>query len=215
MRTGDVGYLDAEGYLHVVDRVKDMIVVVGGHVYTSEVEEVLMEHPAVRHAAVFGVSDPDGAEKVHAAVVTAQPVDAEELEDLVERRKGSMYRPTVLSGVTPDQRIYSEEIFGPVTTVLGYDSEDEAIEIMNDTPYGLTAGVITEDTGRGWAVAQRVNTGIFHINDQSVDDAPQAPFGGVKDSGYGRFGGRDGIEAFTDTRYDTFRERGNRARYPF
>ncbi|WP_263253872.1 AMP-binding protein [Saccharopolyspora rosea] len=96
VRTGDVGYLDAEGYLHVVDRVKDMIVVVGGHVYTSEVEDVLMEHPAVRHAAVFGVSDPDGAEKVHAAVVTAQPVDAEELEDLVERRKGSMYRPTVL-----------------------------------------------------------------------------------------------------------------------
>ncbi|GAA4866316.1 aldehyde dehydrogenase family protein [Saccharopolyspora rosea] len=129
--------------------------------------------------------------------------------------EGAVYRPTVLSGVTPDQRIYSEEIFGPVTTVLGYDSEDEAIEIMNDTPYGLTAGVITEDTGRGWSVAQRVQTGIFHINDQSVGDEPQAPFGGVKDSGYGRFGGAHGVDAFTETRWITFRERGNRAQYPF
>ena len=123
------------------------------------------------------------------------------------RPDGALYPATVLSGVTPQQRIYGEEIFGPVTTVHGYDSVDEAIAVMNDTPYGLTAGVITEDTGRGWAVAQRVNTGIFHINDQSVDDAPQAPFGGVKDSGYGRFGGRDGIEAFTDTRWVTFRDR--------
>ncbi|MBK0868122.1 aldehyde dehydrogenase family protein [Saccharopolyspora sp. HNM0986] len=129
------------------------------------------------------------------------------------RPDGAVYRPTVLSGVTPEQRIHSEEIFGPVTTVHGYDDVDSAIEVMNDTPYGLTAGVITEDTRRGWAIAQRVRTGIFHINDQSVGDEPQAPFGGVKDSGYGRFGGRDGIDAFTDTRWVTFREQ--HAQYPF
>lgn len=126
---------------------------------------------------------------------------------------GAVYPPTVLGNVTPEQRIYREEIFGPVTTVLGYDSVDEAIDIMNDTPYGLSAGVITEDTRRGWKIAQRVQTGIFHINDQSVGDQPQAPFGGVKDSGYGRFGGRLGVESFTDTRWVTFRE--GHAQFPF
>ncbi|SDK62416.1 Acyl-CoA reductase [Actinopolyspora mzabensis] len=127
--------------------------------------------------------------------------------------EGAMYRPTILSEVTPEQRIHSEEIFGPVTTVLGYDSVEEAIGIVNDTPYGLTGGVITADTRKGWEIARRVETGIFHINDQSVGDQPQAPFGGVKDSGFGHFGGRSGVEAFTDTRWVTFRER--QARYPF
>ncbi|MHA6801053.1 aldehyde dehydrogenase family protein [Bounagaea algeriensis] len=129
------------------------------------------------------------------------------------RPDGTVYPPTVLSNVTPQQRIYAEEIFGPVTTVLGYDSEDAAIDVVNDTPYGLTAGVLTEDTRRGWSVAQRLHTGIVHINDQSVGDQPQAPFGGVKDSGYGRFGGRYGVESFTDTRWITFRE--DHAQYPF
>lgn len=126
---------------------------------------------------------------------------------------GALYPPTVLGNVDEHQRIHSEEVFGPVSTVLGYDTVDEAIETINDTPYGLTGGVITEDTKRGWAVAQRVRTGIFHINDQSVGDQPQAPFGGVGDSGIGRFGGRAGMEAFMDTRWITFRE--NRAHYPF
>lgn len=126
---------------------------------------------------------------------------------------GAVYPPTVVSGVTDRQRIYSEEIFGPVSTVLGYDTVDEAIDLINDTEYGLTAGIITEDVRRGWALAQRVDTGIIHINDQSVGDEPQAPFGGIKDSGYGQFGGKQGIEAFTDTRWVTFRE--DQAQYPF
>ncbi|WP_026449235.1 aldehyde dehydrogenase family protein [Actinopolyspora mortivallis] len=127
--------------------------------------------------------------------------------------RGTLYAPTVLDNVTARQRIHSEEIFGPVTTVLGYESVDQAVEVVNDTPYGLTGGVITEDTRRGWSIAQRVRTGIFHINDQSVGDQPQAPFGGMKDSGFGHFGGRNGVEAFTDTRWVTFRER--QARFPF
>lgn len=95
VHTGDVGYLDDEGFVHLVDRVKDMIVVVGGHVYTSEVEDVLMQHPAVRHAAVFGVADPDGAESVHVAVVNDldHDVSADDLRQLVRRRKGAMYVP--------------------------------------------------------------------------------------------------------------------------
>ena len=127
--------------------------------------------------------------------------------------EGALYRPTVLSGVQPQHRIYAEEAFGPVSTVLGYDDVDEAVRVVNDTPFGLTAGVITEDVRRGWSLAQRLETGIVHIHDQSVADDPQAPFGGVKESGYGRFGGRHGVEAFTDTRWITFRE--NQAQYPF
>ena len=127
--------------------------------------------------------------------------------------KGACYPPTVLSGVDTDQRLYSEEIFGPVSTVLGYADVEEAIAVANDTPYGLSAGVITENTGRGWAVARRLSTGVVHVNDQTVGDEPQAPFGGVGDSGYGHFGGRNGVESFTDTRWVTFRE--NHAGYPF
>lgn len=93
VHTGDIGYLDDGGYLHVVDRVKDMIVVVGGHVYTSEVENMLMEHPAVRDAAVFGTPDPNGAEKVNAAVVAEDGITDTELVDLIEQRNGSMYVP--------------------------------------------------------------------------------------------------------------------------
>ena len=125
---------------------------------------------------------------------------------------GALYRPTVLSGVGPQQRIYSEEVFGPVSTVIGYEEVDEAVRIVNDTPFGLTAGLITEDVRRGWTIAQQLETGIVHINDQSVGDEPQVPFGGVKDSGYGRFGGQHGVEAFTDTRWITFRE--GHAQYP-
>ncbi|MEV6603814.1 aldehyde dehydrogenase [Kutzneria sp. NPDC051319] len=116
---------------------------------------------------------------------------------------GSRYRATVLADVTPEMRIFTEEIFGPAVTVTTVDDDEQAIAIANNTDYGLTAGVITEDTRRGLAVARRLRTGIAHVNNQTVDDEPQVPFGGVKSSGYGRFGGRWGVEAFTDTRWVT------------
>ncbi|NUR92941.1 MAG: aldehyde dehydrogenase family protein, partial [Nonomuraea sp.] len=119
---------------------------------------------------------------------------------------GAVYHATVLSGVTPDMPVYSQEIFGPVCTVVHVDGADEAVGVANDSPYGLTAGVLTEDLRAGLAVARRLRTGIVHVNDQPVGDEPQAPFGGVKDSGYGRFGGRAGIEAFTDLRWLTIQE---------
>ncbi|RZT84266.1 fatty-acyl-CoA synthase [Pseudonocardia sediminis] len=100
VRTGDVAYLDARGYLHLVDRVKDMIVVVGGHVYTSELEDTLMEHAGVRQAAVFGAPDDDGSEAVHAAVVARDDsLTAAELETLVEQHRGAMYVPKTIAFV--------------------------------------------------------------------------------------------------------------------
>lgn len=100
VRTGDIGRLDDAGYLHLVDREKDMVIVVGGHVYTSELEDTLMEHPGVRQAAVFGVPDGDGTEVVHAAVVPGTPAPSEDdLAGLVAERAGAMYVPQAISFV--------------------------------------------------------------------------------------------------------------------
>ncbi|MFI7543996.1 aldehyde dehydrogenase family protein [Actinoplanes sp. NPDC049599] len=126
---------------------------------------------------------------------------------------GAHYPATVLADVTPQMRIHTEEIFGPVATVLTVADEEQAVAVANDSPYGLTAGVLTRDVNRGFAVARRLRTGIAHVNDQSVDDDPTAPFGGVGDSGYGRFGGRAGVEAFTDLRWITLQQRPKH--YPF
>ncbi|MFJ2949625.1 aldehyde dehydrogenase family protein [Streptomyces sp. NPDC087226] len=126
---------------------------------------------------------------------------------------GTLIRPVVLTGVTKDMKIYYDEVFGPAAVVHVVDSTDEAVALANDTPYGLTAGVITENLAHGLEAAGRLRTGIVHVNDQSIADEPQAPFGGVKGSGYGRFGGQPGAEAFTDTRWVTARARGH-ARFP-
>jgi acyl-CoA reductase-like NAD-dependent aldehyde dehydrogenase len=125
----------------------------------------------------------------------------------------AVYPASVVSGVTPAMRIEREEIFGPVCNVISVDDEAQAIAIANSTAYGLTAGVITEDVRRGLEVARRLRTGIVHVNDQSVDDEPQVPFGGVGDSGYGRFGGGAGLEAFTELRWVTV-QKGHRP-FPF
>ncbi|WP_372404150.1 AMP-binding protein [Streptomyces luteireticuli] len=101
LHTGDIGFLDAEGYLTIVDRIKDMIVVVGGHVYTTELEDLLNSHPQVLHSAVFGVRDGDGTEHVHAAVVRAPGagVDAAGLRAMVRERRGAMYEPAHITFV--------------------------------------------------------------------------------------------------------------------
>ncbi len=126
---------------------------------------------------------------------------------------GSRYTATVLDQVRPEMRVYYEEIFGPVVTVIAVDGDEEAIAIANDTDYGLTAGVLTEDARRGLAVARRLRTGIVHVNNQTVADEPQVPFGGVGSTGYGRFGGRWAVEAFTNTRWITVA--GEHHHFPF
>ncbi|MFE7723895.1 aldehyde dehydrogenase family protein [Nocardia rhizosphaerihabitans] len=116
---------------------------------------------------------------------------------------GAVYPATVLTGVPATAAIHHEEIFGPVCVLDTFATEVEAVAKANDTEHGLSAGVITENATRGLRVAAGLRTGIVHVNDQSVGDEPQAPFGGVKNSGYGRFGGRWGIDAFSATRWVT------------
>ena len=110
---------------------------------------------------------------------------------------------TLLDHVRPEMLIYREESFGPVKGVVRVDGVEAAIACANDNEYGLSAAVFGRDVARAWHVAQRIESGICHINGPTVHDEAQMPFGGVKGSGWGRFGGQAGIAEFTDLRWIT------------
>ncbi|MGV9455458.1 aldehyde dehydrogenase family protein [Streptomyces sp. NPDC003635] len=124
------------------------------------------------------------------------------------------YRPTVLADVADDTPAYAEEVFGPVAPVRPFSDAEEAAALAAQGPYGLSLGIVTRDTARGLDLAERIPTGIVHINDQTVNDEAVAPFGGTAASGTGaRFGGESNLDAFTDLRWTTVR--GDVAPYPF
>jgi acyl-CoA reductase-like NAD-dependent aldehyde dehydrogenase len=116
---------------------------------------------------------------------------------------GVLMDAAVVTGVTAGMRIYAEESFGPVVAVIRAHDEADAIRIANDSEYGLSAAVFSRDIGRALKAARSIRSGICHINGPTVHDEAQMPFGGVGASGYGRFGGRAGIEEFTDLRWIT------------
>lgn len=122
---------------------------------------------------------------------------------------GRYVEATILTGVTPDMLVYQNETFGPVAPVIPFRTDAEAIAIANDTPYGLSSGVCTSNEQRGLAIAEGLQTGMSHINCSPINDEPNAPFGGAKSSGVGRYGGRWGMENFTETRWITV-ERGGK-----
>lgn len=112
------------------------------------------------------------------------------------------YTATVLTGVTPEMAVWTDEVFGPVTTVTPFDDEAEAVAMANDTPYGLTASVLTGDVMRGEMLAERIRAGMVHVNDSTVHDEPHCPFAGLGASGGGgTWGPRGAIEAFTTQRW--------------
>ena len=120
---------------------------------------------------------------------------------------------TLVDNVGPDMRIYSEETFGPVKAIVRVDGEEEAIRCANDNEYGLAAAVFSRDVARAMRVASRIQSGICHVNGPTVHDEAQMPFGGVKGSGFGHFGGHAGIAAFTDLRWVTVQT--SPRHYPF
>jgi succinate-semialdehyde dehydrogenase/glutarate-semialdehyde dehydrogenase len=111
--------------------------------------------------------------------------------------EGLFFQPTVLTGVTPGMLVMQEETFGPVAPVLTFRADAEAVRLANDTPYGLAAYLWTNDLGRAYHVAEALDYGIVGVND-GVPATAQAPFGGMKNSGLGREGGRWGIEEYLD-----------------
>jgi len=129
------------------------------------------------------------------------------------KSEGLCYYPTVIVNAKLSTPFSCEETFGPVVSVIEVKNEDEAVAVANDTMYGLSAAVCTRDLAKGLAIAERIESGIVHINDQTVHDEPQVPFGGVKNSGWGRFGGKAALEEFTELRWISMQL--TQRQYPF
>jgi benzaldehyde dehydrogenase (NAD) len=127
---------------------------------------------------------------------------------------GLFYRPTVVTGVTPDMPLWQEEIFAPVAPVMAVDSAEEAIALVNDTPYGLVNAVLTGDPDRGLRVAGKLRSGMVHVNDSTCLDEAHVPFGGLGASGLGgRAGGESNLEEFTERRWVTLQRA--KSEYPY
>jgi acyl-CoA reductase-like NAD-dependent aldehyde dehydrogenase len=127
--------------------------------------------------------------------------------------EGRVYQATVLSEVTSGMRAWTEEIFGPVAPILAVGDEKEALEVANDTTYGLSAGVITPDLEKAIYLAEGLEAGMVHVNDASIDAEASVPFGGSKWSGQGREGGRYSLDALTEMKWVTIQK--EKRSYPF
>ena len=163
------------------------------------------------HVVLGGLCMPGAGERMEALVADAVAKGAKLLAG--GTRDGAVVTATVLDHVTPDMRIYTEESFGPVKPILRVNGVDEAVRVANDTEYGLSSAVFGRDIQRAMAIAARIESGICHINGPTVSDEAQMPFGGVKASGHGRFGGKAGMAEFCDLRWITIED--PQQHYPF
>jgi benzaldehyde dehydrogenase (NAD) len=168
--------------------------------------------PASGTVALGPIIDERQRDKVHALVTATTDAGAKLAAG--GTYEGLFYSPTVLSEVTPQMPAWAQEVFGPVAPVIKFSSAEEAAALAAQTEYGLSLGILTKDVMRGLDLARKIPTGIVHINEQTVDDEANVPFGGIFDSGTGtRFGGTANLDAFTETRWITIR--GDIAPYPF
>lgn len=141
----------------------------------------------------------EAAERVHQLVADAIQKGASLL--VGGEVSGSIAQPTLVDHVTPTMRLYHEETFAPIAAIIRFDDIEEAISIANDSEYGLSAAIFGRDTLRALQVAKRIESAICHINGPTVQDEAQIPFGGLKASGWGRFGGKPAIDEFTELRW--------------
>ncbi|CAJ7838926.1 vanillin dehydrogenase [Burkholderia pseudomallei] len=165
-------------------------------------------------AASLPLGDPRNGPVVLGSVIDAQTV--ERCNALIDDAlaKGAVLRcggkadstlmpATLVDRVTPAMRLYAEESFGPVKGIVRVAGEEAAIACANDNAFGLSSAVFSRDVARAMRVAARIEAGICHVNGPTVHDEAQMPFGGMKDSGFGHFGGKAGIAEFTDLRWIT------------
>jgi len=165
----------------------------------TRAESIPVGDPTNPATAIGPLINKRAVEKVHAHVEEAVAgganlVTGGQYDNLV-------YQPTVITDVTPDMRLFREQTFGPVAPIVVVSDREEALAVANDSEYGLSAGILTGDFTKALDMALRLETGMVHIGDQTVNDEPQAPFGGVKGSGYGRFGGQAALDEFTELRW--------------
>jgi len=163
------------------------------------------------HVVLGPMVGPEAADRVEALIKEAVAAGAKLVAG--GTRQGTVLTATVLDRVTPSMRLYGEESFGPVLCVVRVKGADEAVRVANASEYGLSAAVFGRDVLRAFNVAKRVQSGICHINGPTVHDEAQMPFGGMKGSGYGRFGGKAAIDQFTDLRWITMED--PKQAYPF
>jgi benzaldehyde dehydrogenase (NAD) len=178
----------------------------------DKASELPVGDPASGQVALGPIIDERQRDKVHDLVTSSVAAGAKLAAG--GTYEGLFYRPTVLGEVTVHMPAYANEVFGPVAPVVRFSTAAEAAKLAADSEYGLSLGILTSDVMRGLELARQIPTGIVHINEQTVDDEPNIPFGGVGASGTGaRFGGAANLDAFTETRWVTVR--GDIAPYPF
>jgi benzaldehyde dehydrogenase (NAD) len=169
--------------------------------FAAKVNSMATGDPRQGNTPLGAVVDQKTVTKVNSLIEDALSKGAQ----LIAGGKGdSVLMPaTVLDKVTADMNIYRDESFGPIVAIIRAKDEADALRIANDSEYGLSAAVFTKDSARGLKVARQVKSGICHVNGPTVHDEAQMPFGGVGASGYGRFGGKAGIDQFTELRWIT------------
>jgi vanillin dehydrogenase len=188
-----------------------------------KIADEFVEKLAAR-ARALSVGDPAAGQAVLGALVSAGAAERvrELMEDAAEqgavvvvapRIDGAICSAAVVDRVTAKMKLYAEESFGPIAAVIRVDGDDEAVRVANDTEYGLSAAVFSQSVNRALDVAMRVESGMCHINGPTVADEAQMPFGGVKASGYGRFGGKAAVAEFTEVKWITVAGKGGH--YPF
>ncbi|MDT0439760.1 aldehyde dehydrogenase family protein [Streptomyces sp. NPDC005840] len=170
------------------------------------------------------VGDPRDPQTVIGPVINSSQAEALSavVEQAVEQGATALVRgtttdnlvePSVLTGLPADSPLLRQEVFGPIAFLITFDGEEEAVRLVNDTPYGLSGAVHTGDVERGVAFARRIDTGMFHVNDGTVHDEPLVPFGGEKSSGVGRLNGETTADAFTTLKWISVQH--GRSGFPF
>lgn len=185
----------------VADSVADAFV----EKFKSKVASMATGNPREGKTPLGAVVDLKAVQHVETLVQDALALGAQKING--GAASGVLMPATVIDKVTPSMKLFRDESFGPVVAVIRARDEAHAIALANDTEYGLSAAVFTKDTARGLRVAKQIKSGMCHINGPTVHDEAQMPFGGVGGSGYGRFGGKAGIDAFTELRWITIETR--------
>jgi vanillin dehydrogenase len=191
-------------------------------VHTSVYDE--FEARYVKRVAALKVGDPAQHDTIIGPLINARQVatlDAQIDRAIAEGARpllrgtpsGNLFPPAILAGVTSEMAIAGEELFGPVVCLMRFDTEDQAVAMANDTPLGLSGAVHTRDIERGLAVAQKIDSGMIHINDSTIHDEPIVAFGGVKESGMSRLNGESSLAAFTALKWISI-NRGRRT-FPY